>query len=96
MSWSCYCELLKIEESLERSFYEQEAIQNIWSVRELKRQINSMLFNLIALGKDKKIVIKMAGRGQIGDRFVSLRWQGRTTGSPYPLNKKSQVIGTPG
>jgi predicted nuclease of restriction endonuclease-like (RecB) superfamily len=48
-----------------RSFYEQEAIQNNWSVRELKRQINSMLFERIALSKDTKAVMKMAEKGQI-------------------------------
>jgi len=65
LSWSHYCELLKVEESLARSFYEQEAIQNNWSVRELKRQINSMLFERIALSKDTKAVMKMAEKGQI-------------------------------
>lgn len=38
LSWSHYCELLKVEEPLARSFYEQGSIQNNWSVRELKRQ----------------------------------------------------------
>jgi len=65
LSWSCYCELLKVEEPLARSFYEKEAIQNNWSVRELKRQINSMLFERIALSKDTKAVMKMAEKGQI-------------------------------
>jgi len=65
LSWSCYCELLKVEEPLARSFYEKEAIQNNWSVRELKRQINSMLFERIALSKDAKAVMKMAEKGQI-------------------------------
>jgi predicted nuclease of restriction endonuclease-like (RecB) superfamily len=65
LSWSHYCELLKVEEPLARSFYEQEAIQNNWSVRELKRQINSMLFERLALSKDTKAVMKMAKRGQI-------------------------------
>ena len=37
LSWSHYCELLKIEEPLARSVNEQEAVQNNWSVRELKR-----------------------------------------------------------
>jgi len=60
LSWSHYCELLKVEEPLARSFYEQEAIQNNWSVRELKRQINSMLFERLALSKDTKAVMKMA------------------------------------
>jgi len=65
LSWSHYCELLKVEEPLARSFYEQESIQNNWSVRELKRQINSMLFERIALSKDTKAVMKMAEKGQI-------------------------------
>jgi len=68
LSWSHYCELLKIEESLARSFYEKEAIQNNWSVRELKRQINSMLFERLALSKDTKAVMKMAEKGQIMEK----------------------------
>jgi predicted nuclease of restriction endonuclease-like (RecB) superfamily len=65
LSWSHYCELLKVEELLVRSFYEQEAIQNNWSVRELRRQINSMLFERLALSKDTKKVMKIAEKGQI-------------------------------
>jgi len=68
LSWSHYCELLKVEESLARSFYEQEAIQNNWSVRELRRQINSMLFERLALSKDTKAIMKMAKKGQIIER----------------------------
>jgi len=65
LSWSHYCEMLKVEEPLARSFYEQEAIQNNLSVRELKRHINSMLFERLALSKDTKAVMKMAKKGQI-------------------------------
>jgi predicted nuclease of restriction endonuclease-like (RecB) superfamily len=68
LSWSHYCELLKVEELLARSFYEQEAIQNNWSVRELKRQINSMLFERIALSKDTNAVMEMAKKGQIVEK----------------------------
>ncbi len=57
LSWPHCCELLKVEEALARSFYEQEAVQNNWSVRELKRQINSMFFERLALSKDTKAVI---------------------------------------
>ena len=35
LSWSHYCELIKIEDSLVRYFYHQEAILNNWSIREL-------------------------------------------------------------
>ena len=65
LSWSHYCELLKVEEPLARSFYEKEAAQNNWSVRELKRQINSMLFERLALSKNTEAVMRMAKKGQI-------------------------------
>ncbi|HIE15183.1 TPA: DUF1016 domain-containing protein [Candidatus Bathyarchaeota archaeon] len=68
LSWSHYCELLKVDEPLACSFYEQESIQNNWSVRELKRQIGSMLFERLALSKDTKAVMKMARKGQIIER----------------------------
>ena len=65
LSWSHYCELLTIEEPLSRSFYEKEAIQNNWSVRELDRQINSMLFERLSLSKNKKKVLSLAQKGQV-------------------------------
>lgn len=54
-----------MEEPLARSLYAHETIQNNWSVRELKRQVNSMLFERLALSKDTKAVMKMAEKGQI-------------------------------
>ena len=68
LSWSHYCELLKIEEPLARSFYEQEGVQNNWSVRELKRQINAMLFERLALSKDTKTVNEEWQRKRAGYR----------------------------
>ena len=65
LSWSHYCELLKIEEPIAHSFYEHEAIQNNWSVRELRRQVNSLLFERLALSKDTKAVMKISRKGQI-------------------------------
>jgi hypothetical protein len=44
LSWSHYVELLKLNDELERSFYEKQAIAEQWSVPELKRQKNSQLF----------------------------------------------------
>ena len=43
LSWSHYCELLSISDANKRSFYEKEAVNSNWSVRELKRQIDSSL-----------------------------------------------------
>jgi len=53
LSWSHYVELLGVSDDLARSFYEKQCIRENWSVRELKRQIDSMLFEKLALSKDK-------------------------------------------
>jgi predicted nuclease of restriction endonuclease-like (RecB) superfamily len=65
LSWSHYCELVKIDNELERSFYYQQNILENWSVRELKRQKNSGLFLRLAASKDKDKVLKLARKGQI-------------------------------
>jgi predicted nuclease of restriction endonuclease-like (RecB) superfamily len=65
LTWSHYIELLTIEYELERSFYEKQCINEKWSIREFKRQINSALFHRIALSKDKKGVLELSKKGQI-------------------------------
>lgn len=65
LSWSHYIELLKLEDELERSFYEKECESEHWGVRELKRQMNSMLFHRIALSSDKDEVLQLAREGQV-------------------------------
>lgn len=68
LSWSHYCELISLTEDDKRSFYEQESINSNWNVRELKRQINSSLFErlLLSEGKaNKKEVLRLAKEGQI-------------------------------
>lgn len=64
LSWSHYVQLIKIDNKKERTFYEIEAIQNNWSVRELQRQYQSSLFERLALSRDKKGVKKLATKGQ--------------------------------
>ena len=65
LSWSHFIELLKIENELERSFYEQQAIAERWSVRELKRQKESALFLRLAAGKNRDEVLRLAQQGQV-------------------------------
>ena len=67
LSWSHYCELLSIENEEERNFYEKECINSNWSVRELKRQIDTSLFERLLLSdgqKNKEIVYKLSKEGQ--------------------------------
>lgn len=66
LSWSHYCELLSISDSNKRSFYEKEAINANWSVRELKRQIDSSLFERLLLSRgdaNKEQVLSLALKG---------------------------------
>ncbi len=63
LSWSHFCEILKADNALEISFYTKECEKEKWSVRELKRQMKSMLFHRLALSKDKDAVLKLAQKG---------------------------------
>lgn len=63
LTWSHYYELLKCDDEQERQFYYQEAINQKWKVRELRRQIKSSLFQRLALSTDKKGVLALAQHG---------------------------------
>ena len=67
LSWSHYCYLIYIEDDAERLFYENECIKSRWSKRELKRQIDSALFQrlLLSNGKsNKQKVLELSKCGQ--------------------------------
>lgn len=64
LSWSHYFEILKVDNDLARNFYEKQCINEYWSVRELRRQKNSMLFERLALSKDKEGILKLSSHGQ--------------------------------
>ena len=57
LSFSHFIEFLKVDSPLKRSFYEMEAIKNAWSVRELQRAMNSMLYERTGLSSNKQAVI---------------------------------------
>ena len=65
LGWSHYTELLAISDDLARSFYEQQCIRDRWSVRELKRQKDSALFERVAMSKDRAEILALAQKGQI-------------------------------
>ncbi|MBI3752863.1 MAG: DUF1016 domain-containing protein [Deltaproteobacteria bacterium] len=60
LSWSHYCLLMRLDEPFQREFYESECINGNWSVRQLDRQIQSMLYERTALSKRKLSVIARA------------------------------------
>lgn len=66
LTWTHYCELLSISDEAKRSFYEKECANSGWSVRELKRQIESSLFERLLLSKgsaNKEQVLELATSG---------------------------------
>jgi predicted nuclease of restriction endonuclease-like (RecB) superfamily len=65
LSWTHYLVLIRIENKDERNFYEIESLNNNWSVRELKRQFDSALYERLVLSHDKKGVKQLSEKGQI-------------------------------
>ena len=66
LTWTHYCELLSISDPNKRSFYEKEAVNSGWSVREMKRQMATSLYErlLLSEGKsNKETVLALAQRG---------------------------------
>ena len=63
LSWSHYTEIIKADSDLEIGFYTKQCENENWSVRELKRQMKSLLFHRIALSKDKKGVLEISREG---------------------------------
>lgn len=65
LSWSHYLELIKIDEEPKRNFYLNECINSKWSVRELQRQRDSLLYERLTLSADKEKILELSGKGQI-------------------------------
>jgi predicted nuclease of restriction endonuclease-like (RecB) superfamily len=65
LTWSHYCELLKVDDDLARGFYEKQAIIDNWGIRELRRQKKTGLFHRLAIGKDKTKILELSKKGQI-------------------------------
>lgn len=65
LSWSHYLKLMRISNSDERRFYEIEATQNHWSLRELERQFDSSLYERLALSRNKDEILQLSKQGQI-------------------------------
>ena len=65
LGWTHYVTLLTVKSAEERRFYELESVENGWGYRELERQINSALYERLALSRDKDGVKKLSAKGQI-------------------------------
>lgn len=68
LNWSHYCEILSISDEKERAFYERECENSRWSVRELKRQISTSLYQRLLLSSgeiNKKKVLELSKVGNV-------------------------------
>lgn len=65
LSWTHFCELVKIDDPLERSFYEKQTIIENWSTTDLIRQKKSSLYLRLAASKDKEGILQLAKKGLI-------------------------------
>nr|WP_295058273.1 PDDEXK nuclease domain-containing protein [uncultured Fibrobacter sp.] len=65
LSYSHYLFLMRIDNPDERKFYEIEAKNSNWSLRELKRQFDSALYERLAVSKDKESVRELSKKGCI-------------------------------
>ena len=63
LSWSHYLELIKIDEESKRSFYMKECIESGWTVEELQRQRTTLLYERLALSKDKEKLSELSTKG---------------------------------
>jgi len=70
LSWSHYCLLIRIDSEPMRTFYEIEAVQNAWSVRQLERQIGSLLYERLAKSRDTAAVKALSIEGHSISRPV--------------------------
>lgn len=99
LSWSHYLKLMRIDNENERKFYEIEAFENNWSLRELQRQFDSALYERLALSRDKKGVKELSEKGQIietakdslKDPYI-LEFIGLPESSKYSESKLEQRI----
>ena len=89
-SWTHFVELLRIDSPLRRAFYEIESLKSRWGSRELRRQMETMLYERIGLSKDKDAVLALADEGllvqspaTIVRRSVHLEFMGLSPQSSY-------------
>lgn len=99
LSWSHYLVLMRIENPDERSFYEIEATEQQWSVKQLKRQVGSSLYERLALSRDKDEVMRLAREGQTVEKYsdiiknpITLEFLGLKPDAAYTESKLENAI----
>ena len=99
LSWSHYLVLMRIENLDERNFYEIECKNQDWSVRQLSRQVNSSLYERLALSRNKNEVMALSKKGQTVEKAqdiiknpLALEFLGLKEDSSYSESKLESAI----
>jgi len=99
LSWTHYQVLMQVENPDARSFYEIEATQQQWSVRQLSRQVGSSLYERLALSRDKDEVMRLAREGQTIEKPsdiikdpITLEFLGMKPDASYSESKLENAI----
>jgi DUF1016 N-terminal domain len=72
LSWSQLQELIRIDDPWKRAFFENECLKGHWSVRQLQRQIGSLLYERTGFSTNKKAVIERARKQASQETFNDL------------------------
>ena len=90
LSWSHYIELISVSDAAAREFYKNHSINENLSVRELQREIDSSLFERLALSKNKKEVMRLSKKGQeVSDTMIPIKYPYILDFLKIPNNKKN-------
>jgi predicted nuclease of restriction endonuclease-like (RecB) superfamily len=60
LSWTHFQELIRLDDPWQRAFYENECLNGRWSIRQLQRQIGSLLYERTGLSTNKEAVVQRA------------------------------------
>ena len=94
LSWTHWIEILRLDDPWKRAFYENECLKGIWSVRQLQRQIGSLLYERTGLSTDKQAVIERA-RQQATDAPADIASLIRKAGGFTACSRWSSVATPP-
>ena len=99
LSWSHYLILMRIDNIEARSFYEIEAAEQQWSVKQLSRQVGSSLYERLALSRNKDEVMRLALEGQTVEKPndiiknpITLEFLGLRPDAAYSESKLENAI----
>ncbi len=65
LSWAHFQELIRIDRKEERDFYQAESIKSNWGCRELRRQINTKLYDRYLISPNKEVIMLESKKGEI-------------------------------